>query len=222
MENPSFNLASIDPGTDTVGVGIFNICAVTFELLSIDAIGLEASRFSKDYYSPFEARDLRLDWLESVLTDIFFAYNPLVICAESNFLKMKTVSAYGPLVESVARIRRAVSAFNATRTLYMVTPQEGKFSVGAERKSKAESLLPFVEATLGKYYKGDIPLSQLDEHALDSIVIGYAQYLKLVEKWRGPPIDLLAIKRPPDVQERPRVVQNKRHPARRSRRRRSV
>lgn len=210
MDYPSFNLASIDPGTDTVGVGIITVCATTFDIVGIDAIGLQASRFSKDYYTPFEERHLRLAWLESVLTDIFYAYNPLVICAESNFMRLKSVSSYGPLVESVSCVRRAVHAFNPTRNLYMVSPMEGKSSVGANAKSKGKTLLPFIKKKLGKYYKGEIPLEQLDEHALDSIVIGYAQYLKLVEKWKGPPIDLLANVRIPNVKQNNNMAKNKR------------
>lgn len=189
---PSFNLISIDPGTDTVGVAVLTVCATTFDLLQIEAIGLEASRHIKHGYTPFEERDLRLDWIERVLTEIFFAYNPLAVAAESNFMKKKTISAYGPLVESVARIRRALSNFNRNRGLYMVTPQEGKFSVGAERTSKADTLLPFVVKALGHIYKGDIPIEALDEHALDGMVIGKALYDRLLLKWRQGPIDLLA------------------------------
>lgn len=184
-ESKTMNLIGIDPGTDTIGISVFEIHVDTYEIIRCSAKTFSARKYMDDYWVLGSDKDKRLNWIFKLLTQLFEAYQPFALAVESNFMNINRPMAYGALVELVATIRAAYREVRPSDSIQMITPSQGKASVKADRSAKDNTLLPFVEKELGALYQGEVPLSSLDGHSLDSLVVGYALYTQFLSTYKG-------------------------------------
>lgn len=182
-EIPNVNLVGMDPGSNTFGLGVINIDPRTFEINYTEALSVEASRYMNNVWVPGTETHRRIEWIGQYASEFFERTRPVAMAIETNFMRMRTASALPPLIETVARVRRSLSDYKPTLTPYLITPVQGKSAVGASNKAKDKTLLPYIKALKILKYRGALSLDQLDEHALDAIVITYAMYKILRAQW---------------------------------------
>lgn len=180
---PSVNISGMDPGSSTFGLATINFDPKTFEINYTEAHSVSAARYGPTLWSSGTDAEQRIAWIERYMYDFFLYTTPVAFGIETNFIKMKTASAVKPLIETVAAAREALRAYRSSLFPYLITPVQGKSAVGAGNKAKDKTLLPYIRAVKELRYQGDLSLEQLDEHALDAIVITYALFTGVRRRW---------------------------------------
>lgn len=179
-----YRILAIDPGTDTLGISIFDIDLVTLEITLINAYTFQASRWidrliEHDQWEHLDEKYLRLQRHAEHLYGLLLQYRPHLVTHESAFMG-RFPKAYQGLVECLYSIRQAVLRYSPYLPLVGITPMEVKYYIGGVKKDevfKAVSNLKDV-INLQPY------LNILDEHAIDSIAIGYTKAKQLLEEYK--------------------------------------
>ncbi len=192
-------LLSIDPGTDTMGVSIFDISPDDYSFRVVYSNTFKASQYTTYGTTYADSRGhatARLYQHSKVLTEIMEYTQPTLICAESNFLKFGRVEAYKALVLCFDMILDVVWNYSPSMYLYRVDPVSAKNYVGVSHKgTDKEDVRAGVVKHLSDYMDG-VCLDDLDEHSIDSIAIGhcfikrelfreFVESTKKKKKWRG-------------------------------------
>lgn len=85
--------------------------------------------------------------------------------------------AYGALTEVCAVIGQTVREYDAWMRLMLYEPNTVKNGVGAKGGCGKEEVQTKVISLLGHLYKGSVPITELDEHSIDSVAVAYTDYL---------------------------------------------
>lgn len=190
-------LISIDPGTTNLGLSIYTINPYTYEILDIEPYTLNLAKLeTKDNLltDVHEDRYVRLNALKNFLEVLFPEVNPAYVCCEAAFFSVRTVTAYGPLIETIQTIRMALIEFDPLIPLVTFSPTEAKSAVGVKRDkvkkaaklkgvnkmAQKDAVLVAVKAIpeITKHLSRE-RLDRLTDHAVDSIAIGFTGILKL-------------------------------------------
>lgn len=173
-----YRVVGIDPGTDTLGVALLDVFLGTKQVVLVEAHTFSGEQLARAY--PYLAqyygdRVARLTAHEDNLYGFFVYAQPHSVIAESPFLR-KFPQAFAALTECVSHIRRAVMRYNNFMPLLTVDPPTAKLQVGVSGKGKTkddvkQGLVKLIASgqLLNPY---EIDILALDEHAVDSIVVG--------------------------------------------------
>lgn len=190
-------LISIDPGTTNLGLSIFTINPYTYEIIDIEPYSLVLAKLDSknpEMSNVHEDRYVRLNNLRSFFKDLLEEINPAYVCCEAAFFSIRTVTAYGPLIETIQTLRMVLMEYDVGLPLVTFSPTEAKAAVGVKRDkvkkaaklkginkmAQKDAVLVAVKAIpeITKHLSRD-RLDGLTDHAVDSIAIGFTGILKL-------------------------------------------
>jgi Holliday junction resolvasome RuvABC endonuclease subunit len=175
-------LIGIDPGSETLGVGILTF-GKDFEILKIEAATYRGSKLPilEDTELIHGARHSRIQAHYHNLFALFLQYQPIGIACESPFFQAARPQAYGALTEVVGMIRAAVLNYRPNLSVNFIDPPNVKRAVGAKGnadKDAVRAAILTIQAIVD-FFIGPVPIEMLDEHSLDSIAAVYGYYLSL-------------------------------------------
>lgn len=175
-------IIGIDPGTEALGFSELDFDLNTFQILRWEPktyFGSKLLKRSEWVAKTHGERYMRLIAHRRNLIKLFDQLEPYVIASEAPFINMKRPQAYGALTEIVYEIRQAVIAHSAWKELYVIDPSSVKNAVGAKGNADKDTIKACITA-LPELAKVCVrPLSELDEHEIDSGAVAYAAYKNL-------------------------------------------
>lgn len=185
--NPFYRYFSIDPGSNTMGLSIFEIDLLTQQLSVIETgtiSGERLSRYDTDYIECHGNKTSRLIAQNQCLFNLLCKWNPQAVICESPYMG-RFPQAYGVLVETITFLKQAVFQYDPFMPFELIDPSTAKKNINASIKGKdsvKDSLLKMLNKDF--QYFGTKPFNQLDEHSYDSISIGYYKYKEILKSMR--------------------------------------
>jgi len=155
-------MMSIDPGTVTCGVAIWNINNQNLNIDNLDSFTI--------YINDDIPVENRIHLLYEYFLSLFLEYIPFQVAHEAAFINRFRPMAYGPIYASIYSIRKAyIDLFHDSNRLFGYPPKTVKSFV-ATGKADKKDMLNAVNSIkeLKKYIKGTET-----EHEIDAIAIGY-------------------------------------------------
>lgn len=171
-------LMAIDPGSNNLGVAIYEIDLKTHELISSKAFTINAYlsfHYSKETANVYGDRHARFKAMEVELMECFDTYRPSLVMCESPFFNRFTPSAFSVLTELVSLINQTLWQFNNQIPFFKVDPPTAKKAVGAKGNAKKDDMLLAIIKVKDEL-KLSVDPKTLDEHAIDACAIGYYGY----------------------------------------------
>lgn len=183
------SIVGIDPGSDTLGVGIVYFDVATLQIVASQAFTLNGTRNGRGSFAT-EIHGDRFGRINShceELLRVFRMVQPLEIACESPFMSRRRPAAFGALTEVVCAVRQAAMLYDVWKPLEMIDPPTVKRAVGVSGKTggpEGKKLMQKAVLLLAEtfHYDGDVPLAQLDEHSIDALAVAYCHYTQLLEK----------------------------------------
>lgn len=178
------SIVGIDPGTETLGMGILFVDLLSMRVVSSEAFTFVGSKLAGKTNWIGEVhgdRQGRLRAHEENLLVMFNHYQPFLIACESPFYSQRRPQAFGALTEAIASIRRAVMRYDAWKDLRMIDPPTVKNAVGAKGNAAKELVLEALLALPELNYNGARSLAECDEHSIDGLAVAYCRYRQLLE-----------------------------------------
>ena len=160
-------MISIDPGTLTCGVAVWDIDDKSFIINNIETFTIA---ISNDI-----ALEFRLYKLYETLHKLVKDIEPVQYIHESAFMNRFRPQAYGPIYAAIFMIRKAYIDFNPMSGLFAYPPKSIKSVVStgnADKNDMFEAVSKLVE--LSCFLKG-----HEDEHQIDAMAIGYVHLLNI-------------------------------------------
>lgn len=176
-ESHHATIIGIDPGTRFMGVAILTYDLKSLEIISSSTRTLVAARMALDVDAVYTHGEkfARLLALEHELLLTFRMVEPIDVYCESPYYSGKTPSAFGPLIETVQTVRRAVQQYDNAMPLTTITPSAIKSAIGASGGAKKGPVLHFMDGmTESIRFNGDI--MQVDNNAVDALAIVVTGY----------------------------------------------
>ncbi len=173
-------ILSIDPGTNHLGYAISEVYLMDpyepMEVIEVDT--LQPGNLAKPFTTLIEVHGekvAKLYALEQAIKRILERFKPDIIVSESPYMG-QFPQAYAALVECLKSIRSALIDFDPCKPLNSIDPATIKASVGVSGKSGDKNLMSTAIKKLIDEKKLILPcnLSELDEHSIDAIAVGYA------------------------------------------------
>lgn len=183
------SIVGIDPGSDTLGVGILTFDVQSFAIVSTQAFTLNGTRNGRGSFTTDVHGDRygRIESHREELARVFGRVRPIAVASESPFMSRRRPAAYGALTEVVCAVRAALMLHSPWLALEMIDPPTVKRAVGVsgktggpEGKKLMQQALLVMAPTLN--YDGDVPMNRLDEHSIDALAVAYCHYVQLLEK----------------------------------------
>lgn len=171
----TISIIGIDPGSETMGVGIITLDVFSHVIESCEAYTFTGSKLpGSEWTSAISpARVQRIEAHEDNLLRIFRRVKPLVIGSEAPFINKRFPQAGLVLTEVISAIRSAVKKYDKWRRMYMVEPSRAKNSVGApggaDKDTVKQAMLQIPELV----NTAITPIIDLDEHSVDGLAVCY-------------------------------------------------
>jgi len=160
-------MISIDPGTITCGVAVWDIDDNSFLIKHINTFTIIL-----DAHLDLE---FRLDILYNVLSNTVKEIKPLHYVHESAFINRFRPQAYGPIFAAIIMIRKAYLDFNRNTGLFKYPPKSVKAIMDTGDANKLDMLEAVKRVKeLSVFLRGDE-----DEHQIDAMSIGYVHLLNI-------------------------------------------
>lgn len=183
-QNPSYRYIAIDPGSNTLGLSVFDVNLVTLEERVVEAVTFSGEKLSarRPYVNEIHGdKFARLRAHEVNLLNLMERWKPNAVICESPFLG-RFPQAFAALTETLSMIRRATYAFDPSICVETVDPPTAKLAVGVSGKGKdkedvRQGVLKLRDQ--GVIFDLPRPLEELDEHSIDSIAVGHHKYLRI-------------------------------------------
>ena len=159
-------LVSVDPGTVTIGVAVWDIN----DTLTIDRL----TSFTV-YIPEFLPLNKRLDLIYHTFKDIFMDTEPFQLAHESGFINRFRPQAYGPIYTTIYLIKQAYTETIGDYGMFAYPPKMVKAVVSKGTADKNDmlkavnsikELQPFITA-------------KETEHEIDAMAIGYTHLLNI-------------------------------------------
>lgn len=183
----NYNIVSIDPGLNNLGIAIFNMKSTTSSDLFNDVNTIEAFTLKNDKLKDpayitndiCSDRYIKLAKIQEAMNYILNRYRPNQVLCESPFFNRLRPSAYASLVEVINTIQYCIYQYNTNVYFKTVEPLLVKKRVGAGYVNGKQDMKTAImnKPEIISKLKNDVNL--LDEHAIDAIAIGYG-YLKSI------------------------------------------
>lgn len=170
----------IDPGSETLGVGIMSFDTVSQAILRTDAFTVFGSKLGGNEWLGFLHGDRfqRIAQLSQNLTHLFRQEVPLAIAVESPFFNHLRPQAYGVLMEVMAAIRQAVWDYDPWHELYLIDPSSVKKAAGVLGNANKDTMREAIRILSPQLHLTcDVDL--LDEHSIDAVAVAYCRYKRL-------------------------------------------
>ncbi len=179
-------IVGIDPGTDTLGIGIVDVHCDTLEPRLVYGRTFTghhgAARFEHQYPN-LPRRDTRVGILLREVERVFIDACPNVIAAESPFMRKFQLSAYESLTEFHKSLRGVVWRYSPVLRLHRFDPVSVKNNVGVSHVKTTKD--DVARAVIGLYKDRCAPsveIRSFDEHTYDAIAVCHAALRTLILK----------------------------------------
>ena len=172
------NIGGIDLGNGTSGYGVITADLNTGEIIKVKAVPIKLEPLSRILIQSADGV-MRLDKLWAYrqhLESLLHRDNIEVIGVEEPFMNKYTASAFGPLRELLLVTKYAIWSLPSTTVYKGISPMEVKKRVGVIADYHDKDRVRTGVIALGLPYVGDVPLSHLDNNAIDSIGVAYCTY----------------------------------------------
>jgi len=174
-------IIGIDPGTDTLGVSVLDVCLATNRILLQQSSTFSGNQMARNYRWLSDVHGdkvARLKAHEDNLTDLFHQLRPHEIISEMPYMG-KFPAAFAALVECMNAIRNAVIRYDERMPLVTVDPPTVKNTLGVNGKSGDKTLMQRGILQLVASGRIENPtgmdVTLLDEHSIDSIAVAYVR-----------------------------------------------
>ena len=172
-----FKMVSFDPGLNNTGVCAMDIDSRTGAILSIEASTLRNNKLCNwdglDEEVTTE-RMIKLFKLKTAIVHVLANYNPVWVGCEAPFFNSLMPMAFGYLLEVVSVIHGSVIDYNPNIPFELESPQSVKKSLGVAGKPGKEVVLEAMRGIPEIMNALRTPIETLDEHAIDSVAVGYS------------------------------------------------
>ena len=175
----TYNLLAIDPGTNQMGVSIFQLDMTTFKIVSIRSwtIAVEKLKNETGLVEDFHSNSfLKLMKIKKTLGDLLVKENIHHVAYEAPFMGMLQPSAYGPLVALMTIVHLTVIEYAQDVKFTIFPPQTVKKGIGVAGKKGKEVVLEAIKniaSIMIALKQGHCELDDLDNNAVDSVAVGY-------------------------------------------------
>ena len=172
-------VVGIDPGVEHLGLSVLHLDVYTHEVSLVTSITLHGEQLLRnrpDLVDSLKARYGKLHLYGEIVNSIFHDYNVHAVAIEQPFLG-RFPTAYASLLECCMQVRHELFKYNPTILLDCIDPPTIKINVGTAGGSNDKN--DMTESIKDRIAHGDIindygvDIDSLDEHAIDSIAIGY-------------------------------------------------
>lgn len=175
--SPYLRVMSIDPGTKTLGLAVWEVDQRTNERVILFAHTVMTDR-QMSYYpwlvDNHSEKTARLKAIEDELLFFMCEWDVHVVATEGPYFR-RMVTAFQALVECVTAIRAALVRYDPYMQLYIFDPASVKKSVGVGGNSGDKELMrQAVIQHFGNMVAPGVDLYEISEHAIDAIAVGNA------------------------------------------------
>lgn len=177
---PVFKLLAIDPGTNQMGMSIFELDMRAFKVLKIQSWTIYPEKMPNHtgliedlHTNPFIKRMKIKDMVGEVLAKEGIHH----VAYEAPFMNRLQPSAYGPLVALMTVVHMAVIEYGQGVAFTIFPPLTVKKAIGVAGKKGKEVVMEAIRnipVLMDGLYRGDCQLDDLDNNAVDSVAVGYA------------------------------------------------
>lgn len=176
MDEGTFKILSIDPGTTNTGYAVVEATIQTLQIVDAQAWSINAAKIidaSSWDSMGFGTRFSRVQALRNCFTQYLHHFRPLLVVSEAPFYNPKRPQAYGALLEVVLAFKDALYHYDRCMTLEFIEPSVAKKSIGVSGICSDKYLIrdTLVSTPELKNYN----LKDLDEHASDALLVAKCQ-----------------------------------------------
>lgn len=169
-----YRIIGIDPGTDTLGIGLVSIDLLVHEVTVLDGHTFVAHQHLTHADSLIEtlgARQTRLLKLSAGLSVALDHCKPHAVVCETPYLD-RFPEAFRALVECLAMIRLCLYQYDPGMLLRTVDPASAKAAIGVSGKSRDKQAVFLAMTHLsGLQWSPTVDPLALDEHAIDALLM---------------------------------------------------
>jgi len=169
--NDNFKLISIDPGTSTIGVAIWDIDK-DFKIQDLSSFTIVID--TKIY------TERRIKIVNEIVYDIINRHRPLQLVHESGFMDRFRPQAFGPIYATIFMIRQSFKdlyKYTDDHGIFMYSPKNVKATVDTGEADKFDMLRAVSTIVEIKPFLTGVET----EHAIDAIAIGYTHLKNIRE-----------------------------------------
>lgn len=168
-------IASLDPGTDTLGASLLTLDLVTGQRGCSESLTFNAAAWIDplSFTHQFQgARYARLERHSIALREFFTEHQPHIIVSEAPFLG-RFPQSFAALLDCMSMIRSTVADYDPTMPLEIVDPPSAKKAVGVNPKGAQKDDIRRAVLKLPILWAKGVDPCFLSEHAIDSIAVGW-------------------------------------------------
>ena len=165
-------LISIDPGTSTCGVVLWDIDDNDFSILGFDSLTIT---IDKSIYL-----ETRINTIYKILKKIMVEYRPFQLVHESGFMDKFRPMAYGPIYATIYHVRQTYKELyrlGDDRGIFMYSPKYVKAMVNTGEADKVDMFDAVTNIDEIKPFLSNVE----SEHVIDAIAIGYTHIVHIRE-----------------------------------------
>lgn len=177
-------IMSIDPASGFMGLTISEYSLASHQLHLVESITINTSRLLTtsvaELYSMVTPNFIKLHLISNLLAEYIRAYDPHVLVHEATFCNPRLVTAFRSLTRFEMMIQNLclnmphklpVKVFEATKIKKCVGAK------GGDKNLVKRGVLRLIND--GEIIPHNVKIALLDEHAIDSIAIGYTYAIEL-------------------------------------------
>ncbi len=170
------NIIAIDPGNN-IGVAIFTIDVRDFSIVSIETKLFILENIIGPLDDDFNKLLYKLNIIQTIVTDLYTAYDPIALGVETSFLNTRFPKAVMQLSQYVAVIEHTMYVLNTRIKLFRYMPRYIKREIGAGGSADKDDMMITVSAL--EEVTDLINPYVLSEHEVDAIAIAYTMLLEI-------------------------------------------
>ena len=171
-----YTFLSIDPGSNNMGITIqgFENPGDPLTYLHCTSTNLKSLAYAlhRDVIVNYSEKQAKLLCVREVVYKFLATWHPCNVVCESPYMS-KFPAAYGALMECLGQVRSACLEYNPHMPFSMIDPSTVKKAVGVPGNTGDKNLM---RTAVGNLVGDQFNLDFCDEHAVDSVAVGYGWY----------------------------------------------
>lgn len=181
----SIRIMGIDPGTKNLGLslGVCDFNSPKYLVVHGETFDIEYLTYKTNgYLTEFHSRNIAMyTSVYNLITQMVNDMQPDLVICEAPYMDKRFPLSYMLLSLCSQAVQQAVKDYSIFIPFEFIDPASAKKGVGAKGNNGDKELMR--NAVLSNpYIAGQFDLTQLDEHAIDSIAIGYNGFLGILNK----------------------------------------
>lgn len=182
-----YRVLGIDNGSTRIGTTVMDLDLNTGKVLVRSCESFLAAKTAGRYiqYGEHASRFARMVAIREYLRESLAQWTPDIVLIESPFLNRRMPESFAVLRESLILIKLSIMEDKPGLPIEDVSPRSAKVSAGVDLKRKGKE--PVIEAVrkLPIDYAPGIDIEQLDDDAVDSIIIAYYKAIEVYTAYKA-------------------------------------